>query len=236
MKGPKPYPEPRSSLPNQFNFALPMDFARGAQPKEFSCVLATKAGRRVCITTEAPSNLSELLLRQIHEVALRTPGSDSKPKLGASLASAITRVRFYKSAKTKVSARYFDTINTNQWSSSQSERPPLYVSPFMQSTHNANCTRFSGSVSSSERKVCSRETMSNHPAIDLIRCEKHLGPHFQSIPSCYTSLHLPRLSSVNHGTWFGGRTHEACPCDASNPRMGPVVPTRPIRSKVDSTK
>lgn len=236
MKGPKPCPEPRSSLPNPYSFALPMDLAHGAPCEEFSLILATKAGRRVCITTKAPSNLSELLLRQIHEVALRTPGSHSKPKLGASLASAQTRVRSTNTAKARILARYFDTINTNQWSSSRSERHPLYVSPFMQSTHNANCTRFSGSVSSSERKVCSRETMSNHPAIDLKRCEKHLGLHSQSIPSCYTSLHLRRLSSVNHGTWFGGRPDVACPCDASNPRMGPVVPTRPIRSKVDSTK
>ena len=213
-----------------------MDLAHGAPCEEFSLILATKAGRRVCVTTEAPGNLTELLLRQIHEVALRTPGSDSKPKLGASLASAQTRVRFYKSAKTKVSTRDFGTINAKQRCSSVPERHPLYVSPFMQSAHSANFTRFPSSGQSSEHKVCSRDTMSNHPAIDLIRCEKHLGPHFQSIPGCYTSLHWPRLSSVRQDTGFGGRPDEACPSETPNPRMGPVVSTRPIRSKVDSTK
>ena len=179
MKGPKPCPEPRSSLPNQFSFALPMDLAHGAPCEEFSLILATKADRRVCITTKAPSNLSELLLRQIHESALRTPGLNSTRKLGASLASAITRVRFANSVKTTVSTRDFGTINANQRCSSRSERHPLYVSPFIQSTHSANCTHFSSSSPTSERKVCSRDTMSGHLAIDLKRCEKHLGLHPQ---------------------------------------------------------
>ena len=213
-----------------------MDLAHGAPCEEFSLILATKAGRRVCITTKAPSNLSALLLRQIHESALRTPGLNSTRKLGASLASAITRVRSTNTAKARILARYFDTINTNQWSSSRSERHPLYVSPFIQSTHSANCTRFSGSVPTSERKVCSRDTMSGHLAIDLIRYEKHLGLHSQSISGCYASLRWPRLSSVRQDIGFGGRPDVACPSYAPNPRMGPVVPTRPIRSKVDSTK
>ena len=236
MKGPKPCPEPRSSLPNPYSFALPVDLARGILHKEFSCILASKSGLRICVTTRWPSNLTESVLRQIHESALRTPGLNSTRKLGASLASAITRVRSTNTAKARILARYFDTINTNQWSSSRSERHPLYVSPFIQSTHSANCTRFSGSVPTSERKVCSRDTMSGHLAIDLKRCEKHLGPHSQARPGCYTSLHWPPLSSVNLGTWFGGRPDVACPSDTSNPRMGPVVPTRPIRYKVDSTK
>ena len=213
-----------------------MDLAHGAPCEEFSLILATKAGRRVCITAKVPSNLSELLLRQIHESALRTPGLNSTRKLGASLASAITRVRFANSVKTRVSTRDFGTINAKQRCSSQPERHPLYVSPLIQRTHSANCTHFSSSSPTSERKVCSKDTMSGHLAIDLKRCEKHLGLHSQSRPGCYNSLHWPPLSSVNHGTWFGGRPDVACPSDTPNPRMGPVVSTRPIRSKVDSTK